>query len=220
VNAVRECWRTGAELANIWLPRLADEAPIAGPGSHVRKAGTIGMPSSTWNRDWCGGCGTAGFGAERGPFGSGSGVVRSDVDRLGATAGAVPECGGNDPAADGVLRRFAVFTRLYPWQWTPAEGEAWIANVEHRAMQSVEHTMLDPLSEPAVRRRRRDPERGRQRVPGAAAAQHIQDRCQRGPVVDPWPATTLMPFRVFGNQRLGHALDHPKAVTICHDLRS
>lgn len=26
-----------------------------------------------------------------------------------------------------LLRRFAVFTALYPWQWTPAEGEAWIA---------------------------------------------------------------------------------------------
>ena len=26
-----------------------------------------------------------------------------------------------------LVRRFAEFTNLYPWQWTPAEGEAWIS---------------------------------------------------------------------------------------------
>lgn len=40
-----------------------------------------------------------------------------------------------------LVRRFAEFSDLYPWQWTPAEGEAWIASLRSgdspRAMSTL-----------------------------------------------------------------------------------
>jgi hypothetical protein len=35
-----------------------------------------------------------------------------------------------------VVRRFAVFTDLYPWQWTPAEAEAWFAKMSSKDSQA------------------------------------------------------------------------------------
>lgn len=32
-----------------------------------------------------------------------------------------------------LVRRMAEFTGVYPWQWTPAEGEAFIAHLRCRA---------------------------------------------------------------------------------------
>ena len=28
-----------------------------------------------------------------------------------------------------LIHRFAEFTGLYPWQWTPEEGEAWVSDL-------------------------------------------------------------------------------------------
>ena len=32
-------------------------------------------------------------------------------------------------ARERLVRRFVDFTGMYPWQWTPAEAEAWISEL-------------------------------------------------------------------------------------------
>ncbi len=36
-----------------------------------------------------------------------------------------------------VVRRFAAFADLFPWQWTPAEAEAWLAELSSKTGQSM-----------------------------------------------------------------------------------
>ena len=43
-----------------------------------------------------------------------------------------------------LVRRFAEFTNLYPWQWTPAEGEAWISALRSGSSGMPSKAMLVP----------------------------------------------------------------------------
>jgi hypothetical protein len=56
------------------------------------------------------------------------------------------------------------------------------------------------------------------RVPRTAGLQHIRDRRYRDPIIDPPPATTLVPFRMRGQQRLHKVPQRLRAVHLSTSL--
>src|SRR5213596_821865 len=64
----------------------------------------------------------------RGAGFAGGGAAGGDAGGVGAPAAGAQAGGPADRRAGGVVRQVAEFTGCWPWQWTAAQAEAWVAS--------------------------------------------------------------------------------------------
>ena len=128
---------------------------------------------------WRGAPGDGGRGRASGP---GAGGVRGDAGGVGAAAAdPVPEVGGDDQAAVVAGRRFAAFTDQYPWEWEPAEVEAFFDHLRAGTrLHGVGGAALPELPADVLRVHHRCPLRVARRPAWSGSAGRRRRSCTSG----------------------------------------
>ena len=83
------------------------------------------------------GIGAVGVGAECGSAGPADGGVRGDVGGLAQAAVLEVLAVGDDQFPSCLDEAVEEFSGLYPWQWSPAEGEAFIDHLRSTTVKAV-----------------------------------------------------------------------------------